>query len=67
MTSWLHTYVYDGPVLEFNRVICSNWKSNTKAPTEAKAKSNFAYQFKQSHNKEQRCKITLPGKIKLIG
>ena len=56
-------YSYDGPVLEFERIIANHWRAQTYAVSEAKARSNLAYQFKKSNGKVPRTKITLPGKI----
>lgn len=59
-------YSYDGPVLEFDRVISNRWVSTTCAPSEKKARSNLTYQFKKQFNKTPATKITLPGVIKLV-
>jgi hypothetical protein len=56
-------YSYDGPVLEFDRVISTRWTGVTFAPSANKARSNLAYQFRQQFGKQARTKITLPGKI----
>ena len=56
-------YSYDGPVMEFDKIITNRWQSQTYAVSEAKARSNFAYQFKKLTGKVPRSKITLPGKI----
>lgn len=58
-------YLYDGPVMEFERVIANHWVSKTYAPTEARARSNLAYQFKMETGRTARSKITLPGKIRV--
>jgi hypothetical protein len=60
-------YLYDGPVLEFDRVIADRWVSKTFAPSEKKARSNLAYQFKKQFNRASSAKITLPGKIVCSG
>lgn len=59
-------YVYDGPVMEFNSCIMDHWKGETIAPSESKARSNLAYQFKKKYNRVARTKISLPGKIKMV-
>ena len=59
-------YEYDGPVLEFGRLIADRWKGETSAPTEKKAKNNLAYQFKKQFNRIPGTKITLPGKIRAV-
>ena len=60
-----HKYTYDGPVEEFGKCVAVRWSASTLAPSEAKARSNFAYQYKQEYGKAPYAKITLPGKIKL--
>ena len=59
-------YVYDGPVLEFDNVIADQWKGETLATSEKKARSNLAYQFKKQYNRTAGSKITLPGTITKI-
>lgn len=61
-----HKYTYDGPVLEFDTLIAEHWKGETMAPSEKKARSNLAYQFKKQNNRVARSKITLPGKVEEI-
>ena len=56
-------YTYDGPVFEFERLIADRWKAQTYAVSEAKARTNLAYQFKRDNGRVPRTKITLPGKI----
>lgn len=56
-------YSYSGPVLEFGRIVANNWQGQTYAASEAKARTNLAYQFKKNNGKVPRTKITLPGKI----
>lgn len=60
-------YSYDGPVLEFDRIVANRWQSQTVAVSEAKARTNLAFQFKQDTGRVPRTKITLPGKIVLEG
>lgn len=59
-------YSYEGPVLEFDKIVANKWSGTTYAVSEAKARSNLAYQFKRDNNKIPRTKITLPGKIKVV-
>lgn len=59
-------YLYEGPVLEFDRVVADNWKATTLAPSERKARSNLTYQFKKQYGKTPSTKITLAGDIKLL-
>lgn len=56
-------YSYNGPVLEFEKIITNYWRGQTYAVSEAKARCNLAYQFKIENGKVPRTKITLPGKI----
>lgn len=56
-------YTYDGPVLEFDKIVANHWKGQTYAVSEAKARCNLAYQFKREYGRIPRSKITLPGKI----
>ena len=56
-------YSYDGPVLEFDRIVANHWRGQTYAASEAKARSNLAFQFKRDTGRIPRSKIILPGKI----
>lgn len=38
---------YDGPVLQFDKVVATKWNGETLAPTKEKAISNLQYQYKQ--------------------
>ena len=60
-------YSYDGPVLEFDKIVANNWSGQTYAPTEARARNNLAFQFKKETGRVPRSKITLPGKIVVEG
>lgn len=59
-------YTYDGPVVEFDRVICNHWSGTTYAPSLQKARTNLAYQFRKQFGKETRTRISLPGKIQKV-
>lgn len=59
-------FAYNGPVMEFDRVVANNWKGETIAPSEAKARSNLAYQYKKKNNRIASVKVTLPGKITMV-
>lgn len=63
----MNKYSYKGPVMRYDRCVEDNWKAETVAPSLAKARSNFMYQWKQENGYIQRIKIELPGKITLIG
>lgn len=56
-------YSYNGPVLEFDRIVANRWRGQTYAMSAAKARSNLAFQFKRETGKLPRSKIILPGKI----
>lgn len=60
-------YLYDGPVLEFDRVVAERWRATTLAPSERKARSNLSYQFKKQYGKDPATKIVLTGDIQLLG
>jgi hypothetical protein len=60
-------YSYDGPVLEFDKCVSNRWKGSTYAESERKARSNLTYQFKKKTNRVAGTRITLPGKIVLVG
>ena len=59
-------YLYKGPVMEFDTLLTDKWEGETVAPSEKKARSNLAYQFKIRNNCIAGTRITLPGKILLI-
>lgn len=58
-------YIYNGPVLHFNRIVANNWKAETTAVSEAKARSNMIFQYKKIAGLAPYAKVTLPGKITL--
>ena len=60
-------YSYDGPVLEFDKIVANRWYGQTYAPTEARARANLAFQFKQETGRVPQSKITLSGKIVVEG
>ena len=60
-----HKYTYDGPVMEFDRLVADHWKGETMATSEKKARGNLIYQFKKQNSRIVGTKITLPGKIKM--
>lgn len=62
----MNLYFYDGPVLEFEKVVANHWTSKTLAESEKKARCNLAYQFKMQSGKTPRSKITIPGKLTII-
>lgn len=60
-------YSYNGPVFEFDRIVDNRWRGQTVAATEARARSNLAYQYKRETGRAPRSKITLPGKLIVEG
>ena len=62
----MHKYKYEGPVMVFGVCVMNNWKGETMAASEAKARSNLAYQFKKQNNRVAGSNITLPGEIKMV-
>lgn len=62
----MNLYFYDGPVLEFEKVVANHWIAKTLADSEKKARCNLAYQFKMQSGKTPRSKITIPGKLTII-
>lgn len=60
-----YKYSYNGPVMIFERCV-GNWKGETIAPSERKARSNLAYQCKKACNLGPSSKVTLPGKINVV-
>lgn len=61
-------YSYNGPVVVFGVCIANNWTAETLAVSEAKARSNFAYQFKKATNRNaSSANIIFPGKIVCLG
>ena len=59
----MNRYTYNGPVYEFDKLIASNWNGETCAPSEARARTNLAYQFKKQNNRSQRNKKKVNGKL----
>ena len=56
-------YFYNGPIKEFDRVISEHWYGETIAPSESKARSNLAYQYKRQKHKTPNSKIKITGKL----
>lgn len=62
----MNIYAYDGPVLEFDRVVAYRWVASTRAESEKKARCNLTYQFKMQNGRVPQTKITIPGKLTII-
>ena len=63
----MHLYTYNGPVMEFDKVVANCWSASTRAESEKKARSNLAYQFKMQYGRAPRSRITIPGKLIIEG
>lgn len=51
----------------FDICVASVWRGTTYAVSEAKARSNLTYQAKKMLGKLPSTRVTLPGKIVLVG
>lgn len=60
-------YRYLGVVKSFDKVISKEWSGETRATSEKAARNNLAYQYKRSHNLTPATKITLQGKLEIVG
>ena len=61
----MNLYFYDGPVVQIGRCIEPNWLGYTKAPTEARARSNLTYQFKKEHKMAPNVVLNFPDRISI--
>ena len=62
----MNRYSYEGPVMQFERIVQNNWKVETTAPSEKKALSNLSYRWKKENGLTANNKISLPGKLKIV-
>lgn len=62
----LYDYVYEGPVMAFERCIDTHWRAETRAVPESKARANLEYRYKKMSGRSQDSKITLTGKFRKI-
>ena len=62
----MQLYFYDGPVLEFDRIVANHWTASTRAESEKKARCNLAYQFKMKYGRTPNSKIIIPGKLTIV-
>ncbi|MBE6724913.1 MAG: hypothetical protein E7576_06925 [Ruminococcaceae bacterium] len=60
-------YSYEGPIMVFETCVASNWRGVTYATSEARARSNLTYQAKKFLGKLPSSRVTLPGRIQLVG
>ena len=61
----MNTYIYEGPVLAFGKIITKNWRGYTQAVSSKKAASNLKFRFKTTHGLTMSTKIDLPAPIML--
>lgn len=59
-------YSYNGPVKLFDQIVSAQWKGSTIAPSEKKARSNLAYQYKKETRRSPASKISLPGDLVVV-
>lgn len=58
-----YNYYYFGPVMHFDKIVTNRWKGETTASSEAEAKRNLSFKFRQEAGLERNARITLPGKL----
>lgn len=58
-------YLYDGPVMVFGKFV-GNWRGETFAHSEDKAKSNLAFQFRKQNNRASNTVVEFPNELKVI-
>lgn len=59
-------YIYEGPVLQFGKVVDQRWHGVTYAVSEKKARNNLTFRYKREHGLVPGANITLPGEFKEI-
>ena len=59
-------YIYNGPIMHFDKCLSNSWHGETMAPSEAKAMNNLTYKAKSFCNLVANAHITLPGKLYLM-
>ena len=59
-------YRYEGPVSVFGRCVDNNWKAETMAVSEKKARNNLRYQYSKQVGKIPATRVELPGKIMIV-
>lgn len=62
----LYKYYYDGPVEEFDFCVERHWKATTLAVSEAKARCNLAFRYKNERGLQPWAKVSIPGKMTKI-
>ena len=62
----MNKYVYEGPVMYFDKIIDRHYRAETMAKSAAKARSNLTYSYKRKYGYEPYAAISLPGDIELV-
>ena len=57
-------YTYKGPVFLWDTLHSAKFEAETYAESEAKARSNMAYQYKKKYDLANTVKVRLTGRIK---
>ena len=52
-------YIYEGPVMQFNKIIQESYRNGTQAASAARALANLQFSFKKKMKLEQSAKIQL--------
>lgn len=56
------TYSYNGPVMGRDGILDSNWKAETRAGTEKRAKKNLIEKYRKEHDVARDQEVILPAK-----
>ena len=62
----MNQYVYEGPIMVFDRCVQGKWRAETMAVSKRKAMSNITYQAKKLCNLVADTRVTLPGNLYLM-
>lgn len=62
----MNIYRYKGPVTSFGKIQEKEWEGRTQANTEAKAKSNLMFRYKNKKGLALNAKIELPGELTIL-
>lgn len=55
-------YIYEGPVMQFNKVIQDIYRNGTQAISEARALANLQFSYKRKKKMSSNAKIQLDGR-----
>ena len=59
-------YAYEGEVYAFDSLVMTEWKAETWAVSEEKAKANLKFRFRNEYNLSKITPLLLPGRFKVI-